>query len=398
MASIRQHTSTSGETTHSVLYRHGGKQASKTFETKKAAADFRQLIDILGVDKALATLTAQHTTGTTIDDLFEQWIAWKAGTSVTARTLKDYRRDYTNWVHPHLGHRHAASVDELDVQQWVDRIAGRLDPKSVGDRHMILGSMFKFGSARSRRLVDHNPCLETQLPSKRKKAPKGFTPRQWADMHAWGQTHEPDADDLLLLLHDTGWRFSEATPITVAAVEDYGDTEHRGHTLPVVFVSVLGVHRRDEDDRVVYVDGEGKSKAATRRINLPPESARMIRRRLVGKGAGDLLFTSRTGKQWRSNNFLDREFARILNGAGITKVHGMGPHYLRHLHVAMLDHAGVSLAKTQRRIGHENISTTLGVYGGMIDNTLSPDELLALDGSESAVGQVVAGTVVRPIG
>lgn len=417
MASIRERRSKQGEKTWAVLYRHGGKQTSTTFETAQAASDFKSLIDLIGVDKALATQAVDTSSGLTVNDLFDRWIAWKATTDVTARTLKDYRRDYDNWVRDKLGHRHADTIDELDVQGWVDWMAGRLDPKSVGDRHMILGSMFRFGVARSRRLVEHNPCLETQLPSKKKKAPKGFTRTEWEAMHAWGAEHEPDADDLLLFVVSTGWRFSEVTPLIPAAVEDYGDRvahlpDGREVLIPVVFVSVLGVHRRDEDDRTVYVDREGKSHAAIRRANLPPAAARMIRRRLVGKGPADLVFTNRHGSQWRSNNFLDREFQNILDGAGITKTKGMGPHYLRHSQVGMLDHAGVSLAKMQRRIGHENISTTLGVYGGMIDNSLSDEELLALDEQiagtsvENAIVQgevvspraVVAGTPVRPDG
>ena len=394
MVSIRERHSKAGETTYAALFRRGGQQKSRTFATAKAADDFKKHADLLGLEAALAALEPQALSGPTVDDLFARWIEWKEGTDVTERTLKDYRRDYANWIGPAFGHRPADGIDELDVQQWVDRIAKKLDPKSVGDRHMILGSMYRFGAAKSRRIVTQNPCEETQLPSKRRKAPKGFTPDQWLRMHEWGRVHEPDADDLLLLLQSTGWRFSEATPLTPAAVEDHGD-----HDLgvPILFVSVLGVHRRDAADRIVYVDGEGKSHAAIRRVNLPPEAARMMRRRLVGKGPEDLLFTNRHGSQWRSNNFIDREFARILAGAGITKTPGMGPHYLRHSHVAALDRAGVSLAKTQRRIGHESITTTLGVYGGMIDNSLTVEELLRLDAvtATEAARQVVSGEVVR---
>lgn len=397
---MRKRVSKAGEVTYAVLFREGGKQKSKTFQAapkphkpEKFAADFMALVDVLGPTKALTTIAAQESSGLTVNELFDKWIEWKKTTSVTARTIRDYGRDYDNSIRRPLGQRAADSIDELDVQAWVDKIAATLDPKTVGDRHMILGSMYKFGSARSRRLVSHNPCHETQLPSKKKKAAKGFTLAEWDAMHAWGRKNSPDADDLLLFISDTGWRFSEATPLTPAGIEDHGDVEHQGRAIPIVFVSVLGVHRIDENDRVIYVEGEGKSQAAMRRINLPPESARMIRRRMVGKGVGDLIFTNEHGGQWRSSTFVARYFDPILKGAGIEKKKGMGPHFLRHSHVGKLDRAGVSLAKTQRRIGHENISTTLGVYGGMIDNTLSVDELVALD-EMSAQPAVVAGEVV----
>lgn len=400
MASMRERVNSKGESTFQVLFRQGGrhgKQRSVTFETAAAAERFVQMVDLLGLDRALAELDADEPDDRlTVDELAEKFFEWKAGTKITERTLKDYRRDYENWVKPHLGGRAAEAIDETDVQAWVDKMtAGGLSAKSVQDRHMILGSIYRFGVARSRRLVTHNPCGETQLPSKRKKAPKGFTLQQWHALHAWAAEHEPDAADLMLFLVDTGWRFSEATPLTVAAVEDYGDSV-RG--TPQLWVSVLGVHRRDADDRIVYVEGEGKSDAATRRINLPPAAARMIRCRCKGKQSGDLVFTNKQGTQWRANNFNEREFQRALGGAGIEKAAGMGPHYFRHTQVGMLDRANVSLAQIQRRIGHEDISTTLGVYGGMIDNSLTEDQLLALDAMTSPPtalgGPVVAGEVV----
>jgi integrase len=390
MASIRPRVSKAGERTWQVLYRHGGKQASKTFADPGSAEQFERLVEILGPEKAVAELAAESSGSLTVAELFERWIEWKAGTSVTARTLKDYRRDFDNWIRPRLGHRHADAVDELDVQQWVDWMRTRkLDPKSIGDRHMILGSMYRYGSARTRRLVEHNPCLETQLPTKRKKAAKGFTLPQWQAIYAWAADHEPDAADLLLFIASTGWRFSECTPLTVGAIDDTGNG---------VWVSVLGVHRRDDGDRQVFVERDAKSTAGVRRINLPPVAAAMVRRRIVGKGPGELVFTNARGSVWRSNNFLRSEFARILAGVGIEKTDGMGPHYLRHTHVMMLDRAEVSLAKMQRRIGHEDIQTTLNVYGGMIDNTLSAAELAAVDAlvaPQPAAAEVVAGQVVE---
>lgn len=409
MASIRER----GRTV-AVTARVGGQQTSRTFHDRASAERFRDLVHLLGGDgrnrdtlgwpKAIAEMSAADDRGLTLDDLAEQWFDWKAG-DVEARTIKDYRRDYDNYIRPYLGHRQAEAIDELDVQHWVDRIARGLDPKTVADRHAILGGIYKYGAAKSRQLVSHNPTQETQLPKRKKKAPKGFSLPEWEAMHAWAKEHEPDADDLLLFLVSTGWRISEVTAMTCAAVEDYGDTtvtlDGETFVVPQVYVSVRGVHRRDEHDRTIYVEGEAKSQAGVRRINLPAEAAQMVRRRLIGKAPKALLFTNARGGQWRGNNLLERDFARILAGAGIEKVPGMGNHYFRHTHVAMLDRAKVSLAKTQRRIGHENISTTIGVYGGMIDNSLDAAELVRLNAlvvRPEAAGQVVQGEVVREIG
>src|SRR5690348_16259059 len=155
MASIRErHSEATNTTVWAVLFRNGKKQSSQTFVSEKAAEDFKSLVEILGPDKALAELNGtDRSHNLTLHELAEKFFAWKAG-DIDERTLKDYRRDYENWIRPRFGKRRAESIDEMDVQAWVDWMKGQLDAKSIGDRHMILHSMFKYGAARSRRLVE----------------------------------------------------------------------------------------------------------------------------------------------------------------------------------------------------------------------------------------------------
>jgi integrase len=365
VASVRSRTNKDGSQTHAVLYRIGGKQTSKTFATRKDAENFKTLCNLLGPDKALTTLAAP-VVGLTVDELAERFFEWKAD-SVTPRTLADYRRDYANWIQPALGHRAADTIDERDVQALVDKMAKTLDPKSVKDRHMILGGMYRYGSAKSRRIVDHNPCLETELPKRKKKAVKGATIPEWLAVYEAAQRVAPDAADVLLFLVTTGWRWSEATPLTVGAFEDYGDE---------MFVSVQRVMRRDGELKFVVAEDEAKSFAGIRRIRIGQLTAQMIRRRVIGKGPGDLVFTNRFGRRWHQTNFLNRTWTDILEAAGITR--RFTPHALRHTHVALLDRSGASLPEMQRRLGHEDVRTTIGTYGGMIDG-VSGQTLDALD-------------------
>lgn len=383
MASIRTRTTTGGETTTwAVLFRYGGKQTSLTLASAKAAEDFKTLVDMLGPAKALATLEAGEVGGLTVDELFERFMEWKTP-DVTERTAKDYRRDYTNWIKPTFGTRQADTVDELDVQKWVDRIKDRLDPKSVKDRHMILGSIYRYGAARSRRLVEHNPCLETQLPKPKKKGVKGATIPEWLALYPAAQRVDPDAADLILFIASTGWRFSEVTPLRAGSVEDY-DTE--------VYVSVREVMRRDAEHRTAAVE-DAKSHAGLRRIRVGALCAAMLRRRLVGRGPDDLVFTNRYGRRWHQNNFLARTWTAILTEAGIER--RFTPHALRHMHVALLDRSGASMAEAKRRLGHEDIQTTYNTYGGMIDQ-ISATTLEAMDRLlAGAAPAVVEGEVVR---
>jgi len=391
MASVREHVSKRGEITHSVLFRHGGKQTSETFETSQKAEEFKALVDLIGGEAARAHLNGHaQVGGLTVDELADRYLEWKAP-DVTPRTLADYQRDYDNWIRPWFGHRQASHVDERDVQHWVDHMKKTLDAKTVKGHHILLGALYRYGAARSRRLVEHNPCTETQLPKPKKKPPRGFTMREWADFYQANNRDRPDATDLALFLVLTGWRWSEAAALPVGAVEDYGDQ---------MFVAVTQVNRRDEALKFVIVQG-AKTYDSVRRIEVTPATADLIRRRIAGRSARDLVFTNPDGRRWYQQNFLNRTWTAMLKAAGMPH-EGEGrktPHALRHTHVAMLDRAGASLPQMSRRAGHSNIQTTINVYGGMIDN-IGAEVLVNLDAMalpQGLGGEVVPGSVVAEL-
>jgi integrase len=294
--------------------------------------------------------------------------------------MADYRRDYANWIKPWLGHRAAELIDESDVQQLVDHMARTLAPKSVADRHMLLHSMYQFGKARTRKLVTHNPCLETELPKRVKKPPKGTTVPEFRALLEAATRRNADAHDLIAFLGETGWRFSEATALDVRDVEDDGTD---------VWVSVSQVFRLDASYSQVLSVDQAKSYAAFRRIRLFPASAAPVRRCVVGKRPGDLVFTNSRGRPWNQNTFLRETWPRIVAEAGLTNPERkLTPHWLRHMHVAVLAAAGVPMQEIQRRIGHESIKTTIDVYGGMIGD-ISDDSI-------GRAGEIMAGRRTAP--
>lgn len=394
MASVRERTRTNGERVYAVLYRHGSKQASKTFGDPRTAEKFRALVDALGPDQALRVAAdAKPDTRLTVDQLAAQFLEWKQR-DVTERTMTDYRRDVKNWIAPWFGHRAAEDLDELDVQKWVDHMAGagNLSPKTVAGIHTLLQSIYKYGKARTRRLVTHNPCEETQLPRRRKKPPKGTTLTEFRAILDAASERNPDAGDLICFMGETGWRWSEAAALTVADVSE----DARG-----VRVTLGGVFRLDGKGRQYRAEGEAKSYRAFRPITMFPESAAVVRRRIVGKAPGDLVFTNSRGTAWNQNTFLRETWPGLLRAAGIYLGPGKShtPHALRHMHVGVCSAAGMSPQEIQRRIGHEHSATTMDVYGGMIgdaseDSLTRAAAIMAGTVNAPVVGEVVAGVVV----
>lgn len=374
MASVRERVSKRGETTYQVVFRIGGKQTSETFLTAGKAEEFRDLVNLMtkmhgpgaGPVKARAELNTRGPTGLTVDDLAERFFDHKTG-EVTPRTLSDYRRDYANWIKPTIGYRQASTIDELDVQGLVDAWKKRLDPKSVRDRHVIISSMYRWGSARTRRLVEHNPCTETELPPVRRKPVKGMTIPEWHAFYATARATSPAVADIALFLVATGWRWSEAAALTWAHVADYGDE----------MTATVGqvVRRRPGEVGAIVLDA--KNATSLRGSRIGGLAATMLRRRQVGQPVEGFVFTSPSGRRWHQSNFLARHWGPIADTVFPGDRHPT-PHWLRHTHALLLDRAGASTPQMARRLGHADIQTTVNVYGGLIGD-VSPEILERVD-------------------
>lgn len=360
---MRERTSKDGITTFQVMFRDGSKQRSKTFADIKSAEKFAGMIRYGGVKRALDELE-ERPVGVTLDQIAEAFFEFKRTRVRSDRTVVDYRRDYENWIKRDLGWREAESIDELDVQRWVDGMEGRLAAKSIGDRHAILFGIFKFASSPTRRLVasGFNPCVGTELPKKIKKPPKGLRVAEWQALHSALKVINSDAADLAEFMFASGWRWSEATALMTDEVEDDGK---------YVWVTVAQVARRTGDGSVKIVQ-DAKSKAGLRRSKLDPDISAVVRRRARAAGPSALVFTSSQGSMWNYSNFRSRFWTKAVAAAGLTR--RPTPHWLRHSAVGVFDAAGASLAQSQRSIGHESITTTIDVYGSMID-TMSDETL-----------------------
>lgn len=358
---MRKRVTTGGIESFQVLFRQGSRQRSKTFATKKAAQNFANMIEALGLKRALAELEAAAG-GTILNDLAAGYWEYLPSRVRSERTITDYKRDYKNWIAEPLGWQLASQIDEEAVQDWVDSMRGKLSPKSIGDRHAILHGIFKWASAPTRRIVPtgHNPCVGTELPKRHKKAPHGLRPAEWQALIAALDVINPDAADLADFLLASGWRWSEATALTTFDVEDDG---------VIVHVTMSRVARRQSDGSVEVVE-DAKSEAGLRRIKLDTEASALVRRRVGHAKPGGCVFTTTEGSMWNYSHYRGRFWVKAVAAANLTRKPTI--HWLRHTSVGYLALSGkVSMAEIQRRIGHESIQTTFDVYGGMIEDVSS---------------------------
>ena len=134
--------------------------------------------------------------------------------------------------------------------------------------------------------------------------------------------------------------------------------------------------------------GPPKTRKSRRRVTLAAVLVDLLRELSAGKAPGELVFCALMGGELRSATWYEDRWKpaiKLANARGLR----VSPrvHDLRHTHAAWLISAGVPLPVIQQRLGHESITTTVDVYGGLL-----PQAHAAADAAINAAlsGQVIS--------
>ena len=130
-----------------------------------------------------------------------------------------------------------------------------------------------------------------------------------------------------------------------------------------------------------------KTPAGWRWINLSPETADMVIHYADNHGIEndyDLVFPTATGRWQAVSNWRRLGFAAVCFEAGLVEeVERNGkkverakysPYDLRHFYASMLIEQRVNLKRIQKLMGHSNITTTLNIYGHLIERSEESEE------------------------
>lgn len=366
MASIDKRPSGS----YRVQFRVNGRLKGVTFATMTDAQAFTRLVDRLGPVDALAVLDEQSTTAATVPTVSEYLRRHVAALDgVTAGTRLDYERMITRRVDTHpLGATPITVASTTQVRSWLASLedAG-LSAKTRRNHHALVSAAF--ARAIDEQLRGTNPARGLRIKADTAAAARVFLSESELAVlvGATPARYQP----LVVFLAGTGMRWGEATALLVGDV----DLEAR---VPVAYVRRAWKRTgRGMSDTV----GPPKTQAGVRTVSLPPQVVTEVRPLVDGHPADAYLFTAPHGGPVRSDHFHARVWGptlRALNaredadGNPVTPRLAKRPriHDLRHSHASSLIAAGVPLTIVQRRLGHEDISTTVSVYGH-----LAPDHL-----------------------
>lgn len=367
----RIRTRKDGSTYTQVRYRHLGKESSLSFNDHAEALKFQSLLDQVGPTKALEI--SRITVSTDYDLTVGEWLR-KHNESLTGIEPGTLRR-YESYVRNDMAQLAAIPLPALTRDHVVDWLAALRTPagdvpsgKTIKNKRDYLSGALK--AAVKAGHITLNPAEDVRNPRWDREEMVFLTKAEFALL----LSEVPDYwKPLVEFLVASGCRWSEATALKPSAVDRSTNTAR--------------VTKAWKTGAGGYVLGVPKTKMSVRTINVPP--------RILDKldYDGEWLFTnSGRGK----GNFAD---GIVREDNGPVRIHSFGPnvwrpaverarkrgltkspriHDLRHTCASWLIQANRPLPAVQAHLGHENITTTISVYGHL-DRSSGQDNAAAID-------------------
>lgn len=339
-ASVHPRTLRNGTITYRVRWRQDGKQKTQSFVNLAGAERFRVNIEKFGPDEALRVIGIEDNTDhhLTLADAINRHIAALSG--VEDGTIVTYRR-FRDKDLADLGLLPLPAITETTVTAWLRTLhtAGN-SGKTISNKHGFLSAVL--GRAARDGLIDKNPCDRTRLPRKDAGRERTFLSR---DEFEAIYRHIPDEWKLFARwLVATGMRFGEATALSVGDIDAHAGTCR---------ISKAWKYTGTAETHLSHT----KSRAGQRLINVPRS---VIAGLDLNRPLGELLFLD-PGRGGRITypRFRHAGWRKAAAKAGIRAA----PHDLRHTCASWMLREGIPIHVVQRHLGHENITTTVGVYG-----------------------------------
>lgn len=355
--SIRTRQRGDGNTSYNVLYHLGGKQRSLTLRDPLVADAFAAAVKAHGAEAALemngyeVRPTGLEASAITVADWIRRYIDNLTG--VEQYTLDCYERFLRQDIAPTLGSIQLTRLTEEHIAAWVKRLettkrakTGRVpSPKTIANIHGFLSGAL--GAAVPKH-IPANPCAGRRLP------------RSTGD--GGSKDIDVDGDDMRILTHE------EFAAMREAIIEPYR---------PMLRFMVISGFRWgelsalrpgdvDRHNRIVRVRRAWKYSSAGYKLG-PPKTRRS--RREINVSA-ELLDELDCSQEWLFTNadkgpvryqafrpIFDRAAAKAELAPQPT------PHDMRHTCASWLLAAGHPMIEVSRYLGHENISTTVNLYG-----------------------------------
>lgn len=321
------------------------------------------------LEQRLDELSQQHTAAlenrkVLFLDFMRDWLNDVVFFKVKSNTMTQYLYVFNNYIaqyEPFHGVKLQDLTPSLLQGYYNEQLKAGLSPNTVRKHHANIHKCLDYAVRMG--MISLNPSIMTELPAKRKyQGATACTPEQLQDLL---RLFQGDALETAVSLAVTyGLRRSEVCGLRWDAVDMEAGTLHICHTA----VKANG--------RVLYSDS---TKTATSNRVLPltasmREYLGSVRerqeknRRLFGRDYinSGYVCTHSNGAPIRPD-YVNQHFQRKLKEAGLPAIRF---HDLRHSAVYVLRKGGCDAKDIQAWLGHSDVSTTLNIYGHILQGDM----------------------------
>lgn len=362
MSSIRPRPRANGTTGYVLQWREEGRQHTRTFDDGTLARRYQRILDNAGSAEMERLLGIEEATGDEIT--LTEWCELHIDTltGVQKGTTDKYRAYVKNDIAPVIGELPLSSVTEHSIARWVQSLEG--SGKTIQNKHAFLSGAL--GAAVRAKRIPSNPCEGRRLPRTNKVEMVFLSPDEFGTLlHYMPERWRPLTDFLI----STGMRFGEATALQVGDID-----------LDLKTARITRAWKYSgKYDRPI---GTPKSRKGTRTINLPDRAIKAMGD-LSGRELDEYIFTNTVGNPVRSQLYGNTGWIPAVKKATAKDADPRLPrkpriHDLRHSCASWMLNAGVPIIVVSNHLGHEDIRTTVNLYGHL-DRAAAAASAAAID-------------------
>lgn len=305
----------------------------------------------------------------TVSEWLDQWYDLFKKQNISVTTQRGYEGQMRGIKACSIAKKRLQDVTSIDVQRWVNEIFTHspltgepLSPKSVKNMFHNFDAAMK--KAEDLDMIKKNPCHGVTLPKQRKYHGEVYD--------------EKDTYKLLCACKGTDMEI----PITLAVTLGL----RRGELLALkwshidfkkltisIKENMVEVSKNISDSRTVTKDP--KSQNGTRTLKITKMLADLLKtykaecmKNKIAMGSRynpeDYVVCNKNGDPYLPNTF-SKKFKRLLEQKNLKKIRF---HDLRHTNATIMLKNGISAKEAQLRLGHSDVSVTLGVYSHVLSS------------------------------
>lgn len=312
------------------------------------------------------------------------WLETVKRLVVRPKTYASYKQIVTAYLVPALGHHRLVSLDELDIQRFLNKLRTQkvqrsrtgecLSARTVHYAYAVLKDALQ--KALDWGLVKRNAAEKVDSPGKGRPQVRFLTPSQ---AHRFLDSVRGDRHEALYVLAVMcGLRIGEITGLTWDCI----DFDARTLKIKAAMQRVARTPTQDRPASTELNWVEPKTECSKRTIALAQTVLQSLHAHRARQAELILLFPS---ERWEDRNLvfctvphptqghpggrpldsgnLTKAFRRVLEAAGLPRI---GFHDLRHTCASLLLSQGVHLKVVQELLGHADFNLTAQTYSHVI--------------------------------